>query len=185
MLEPTARTNRYNIFSGELAYQKTFRNDGEILTFSYSIDGNPKSMDTHIIVNPVLNYPEYHRYSFNTEHTIQQIGQIDYFATLLKKHQIEAGGKYTLRSHVVDSQDELWDHSKNAWFIDNSNVNDLDYKQHIFSAYASYGYKFSKLTLKAGTRVEYTLNRGLSKSASVDITFDNSNFNIVPYLNAA
>ena len=103
MLEPTARTNRYNTFSGELAYQKTFHEDGGILTLSYSIDGNPNSMDSHIIVNPVLNYPEYHRHSFNTEHTIQQIGQIDYFATLLKKHQIEAGGKYTLRSHVADS----------------------------------------------------------------------------------
>ena len=185
MLEPTVRTNRYNTFSGELAYQKTFRNDGGLLTFSYSIDGNPNSTDNNIIVKPVLNYPDYHRHSFNTEHTIQQIGQIDYFATLRKKHQIEAGGKYTLRSHVADSKDELWDYAKNEWFIDNSNVNDLDYKQHIFAAYASYGYKFNKLTLKAGTRLEYTLNRGLSKSASRDITFDNSNFNIVPYLNAA
>ena len=185
MLEPTVRTNRYNTFSGELAYQKTFRNDGGILTFSYSIDGNPNSTDNNIIVKPVLNYPDYHRHSFNTEHTIQQIGQIDYFATLRKKHQIEAGGKYTLRSHVAYSKDELWDYAKNEWYIDNSNVNDLDYKQHIFAAYASYGYKFSKLTLKAGTRLEYTLNRGLSKSASGDITFDNSNFNIVPYLNAA
>ena len=185
MLEPTVRTNRYNTFSGELAYQKTFRNDGGILTFSYSIDGNPNSTDNNIIVKPVLNYPDYHRHSFNTEHTIQQIGQIDYFATLRKKHQIEAGGKYTLRSHVADSKDELWDYAKNEWYIDNSNVNDLDYKQHIFAAYASYGYKFSKLTLKAGTRLEYTFNRGLSKSASGDITFDNSNFNIVPYLNAA
>ena len=185
MLEPTVRTNRYNTFSGELAYQKTFRNDGGILTFSYSIDGNPNNTDNHIIVNPILNYPDYHRHSFNTEHTIQQIGQIDYFATLRKKHQIEAGGKYTLRSHVADSKDELWDYAKNEWYIDNSNVNDLDYKQHIFAAYASYGYKFSKLILKAGTRLEYTLNRGLSKNASGDITFDNSNFNIVPYLNAA
>lgn len=31
MLEPTVRTNRYNTFSGELAYQKTFREDGGIL----------------------------------------------------------------------------------------------------------------------------------------------------------
>lgn len=185
MLEPTVRTNRYDTFSGELAYQKTFRNDGGILTFSYSIDGNPNSTDNNIIVTPVLNYPDYHRHSFNTEHTIQQIGQIDYFATLRKKHQIEAGGKYTLRSHVADSKDELWDYAKNEWYIDNSNVNDLDYKQHIFAAYASYGYRFSKLTLKAGTRLEYTLNRGLSKSASGNITFDNSNFNIVPYFNAA
>ena len=57
MLEPTVRTNRYNTFSGELAYQKTFRNDGGLLTFSYSIDGNPNSTDNNIIVKPVLNYP--------------------------------------------------------------------------------------------------------------------------------
>ena len=185
MLEPTVRTNRYNTFSGELAYQKTFREDGGILTFSYSIDGNPNSTENHVIVEPVLNCTDYHRHSFNTEHTIQQIGQIDYFATLRKKHQIEAGGKYTLRSHVADSQDELWDFAAKQWNIDNSNLNDLDYKQHIFAAYASYGYKFAKLTLKAGARLEYTLNRGVSKSSSADITFDNSNFNVVPYLNAA
>ncbi len=185
MLEPTVRRNRYSTFSGELAYQKTFRNDGGILSFSYSIDGNPNSTENDIIVVPVLNYPDYHRHSYNTEHTIQQIGQIDYFATLRKKHQIEAGAKYTLRSHVADSQDELWDYAAEQWVVDNSNVNDLDYKQHIFAAYASYGYRFSKLTLKAGTRLEYTLNRGVSKSASEDITFDNSNFNVVPYLNAA
>jgi hypothetical protein len=185
MLEPTVRRNHYSTFSGELAYQKTFRNDGGILSFSYSIDGNPNSTENDIIVVPVLNYPDYHRHSYNTEHTIQQIGQIDYFATLRKKHQIETGAKYTLRSHVADSQDELWDYAAEQWVVDNSNVNDLDYKQHIFAAYASYGYRFSKLTLKAGTRLEYTLNRGVSKSASEDITFDNSNFNVVPYLNAA
>ena len=52
----------------------------------------------------------------------QQIGQIDYFATLKQKHQIEAGTKYTLRSHVADSQDELWDFTAKQWNIDNSNV---------------------------------------------------------------
>ncbi len=185
MQEPTLRTNRSNTFSGELAYQKTFRDDCGILTFSYSIDGNPNTTDNNIIVVPLLNCADYHRHSFNTEHTIHQTGQIDYFATLRKKHQIETGAKYTLRSHVADSRDELWDYAADKWVIDNSNVNDLDYKQHIFAAYASYGYKFSKLTLKAGTRLEYTLNRGLSKSPSGNITFDNSNFNVVPYFNAA
>lgn len=185
MQEPTVRTNRYNTFSGELAYQKTFRNDGGILTFSYSIDGNPNSTDNNVIVVPVLNCTDYHRHSFNTEHTIQQIGQIDYFATLREKHQIEAGAKYTLRSHVADSQDEVWNFEANQWDIDNSNVNDMDYRQHIFAAYASYGYKFAKLTLKAGARLEYTLNRGLSRSSSGNKIFNNSNFNIVPYLNAA
>lgn len=185
MREPTVRTNRYDTFSGELAYQKTFRNDGGILTFSYSIDGNPNSTDNNVILVPILNCTDYHRHSFNTERTIQQIGQIDYFTNLKKKHQIEAGAKYTLRSHVADSQDEIWNFETKRWDIDNTNVNDLDYKQHIFAVYASYGYKFAKVTLKAGARLEHTLNRGLSKSASENIEFDNSNFNIVPYLNAA
>lgn len=185
MQELTERTNRYNTFSGELAYQKTFRNDGGILTFSYSIDGNPNSTDNHVTVVPVLGSTDYHRHSFNTAHTIQQIGQIDYFISLKNKHLIEAGAKYTLRSHVADSQDEVWNFESNQWNIDNSNVNDLDYKQHIFAAYASYGYKFAKVTLKAGARLEYTLNRGISKSPSGNIEFDNSNFNIVPYFNAA
>ena len=185
MLEPTARVNKYNTFAGELAYQKTFREDGGILTVSYSIDGNPNSTENNVIAVPVLNCSDYHRHSFNTEHTIQQTGQADYFATLQKKHQIETGVKYTLRSHIADSKDELWDFSNEIWVIDNSNLNDLDYKQHIFAAYASYGYKFSKLTLKGGARLEYTLNRGVSKNMSEDLAFNNSNFNVVPYFNAA
>lgn len=185
MREHATRKDRYDTFSGELAYQKTFRNDGGILTFSYSIDGNPNDTDNNVIVVPLLNCTDYHRHSFNTEHTIQRIGQIDYYTSLKNKHQIEAGAKYTLRSHVADSRDELWNFESNRWDIDNSNVNDLDYKQHIFAAYASYGYNFTKVTLKAGARLEYTLNRGVSKSASEDIKFDNGNLNIVPYLNAA
>lgn len=185
MLEPTDRLNRYNTFASELAYQKTFRNDGGVLTLSYSIDGNPNSTENNVKAIPVLNFSDYHRHSFNTEHTIEQTGQADYFAAIRKKHQIEAGGKYTFRSHVADSKDELWDFSNDVWVVDNSNVNDLDYRQHIFAAYASYGYKFADLTLKGGARLEYTLNRGVSKSISENLTFDNSNFNIVPYVNAA
>ncbi|MDT3357155.1 MAG: TonB-dependent receptor [Bacteroidota bacterium] len=185
MTEPSKRLDRYDTFSAEAAYQRTFQGDGGILTLSYSADGNPNSIDNNVIVVPVLNCEEYHRHSFNTAHTIQQIGQIDYYATLKKKHQVEAGGKYTLRNHEADSKDEVWDYAADMWTVDNSNVNDLDYRQHILAAYASYGYLFPALTLKAGARMEYTRNRGLSKSMSGNMTFDNSNFNIVPYLNLA
>jgi len=185
MTEPSRRLDRYDTFSAEIAYQKTFRNDGGILTFSYSADGNPNSIDNNVIVMPVMNSEAYHRHSFNTAHTIQQIGQIDYYATLKRKHQVEAGGKYTLRNHEADSKDEVWDYVADMWTVDNSNVNDLDYRQHILAAYASYGYLLPVLTLKAGARMEYTRNRGLSKSMSGNMTFDNSNFNIVPYLNLA
>lgn len=185
LYEPTVRKYRYNTFAGELAYQRTFKDNGGILTLSYSIDGNPNSTDNDVIVVPQLNGMEYHRHSYNTEHTIQQIGQIDYFATLQKKHQIETGAKYTLRSHVAESEDRLWDYTSEQWVIDNSNLNDLDYKQHILAAYASYGYKFENFTLKGGARLEYTLNRGFSKSETGNIRFNNSNFNVVPYFNAA
>ena len=183
--EPTRRNSWDRSFSGELAYQHTFRGDGGVLTLSYALDGTPNRADNDIVAVPVLNGADYHRHSANVASTLQQVGQLDYFATLRKKHQVEAGAKYTLRSHVADSQDELWDFAAQRWNVDNSNVNDLDYRQHIFAAYASYGYKFAKLTLKAGARLEYTLNRGLSKSASANLTFDNENFNVVPYFNAA
>ena len=183
--EPTRRKSLDNTFSGELAYQHTFRGDGGVLTLSYALDGTPTRADNDIVAVPVLNGADYHRHSANVASTLQQTGQLDYFATLREKHQVEAGAKYTLRSHVADSQDELWDFAAQRWNVDNSNVNDLDYRQHIFAAYASYGYKFAKLTLKAGARLEYTLNRGLSKSASGNLTFDNENCNLVPYFNAA
>ncbi len=182
--EPTRRRSWDETFSGELAYQHTFR-EGGVLTFSSAIDGTPNRADNDIVAAPVLNGFDYHRHSSNTARTLQQTGQLDCFATLREKHQLEAGAKYTLRSHVADSQDELWDFAAARWQVDNSNVNDLDYRQHIFAAYASYGYKFAKLTLKAGARLEYTLNRGLSKSAAANLTFDNENFNVVPYFNAA
>ena len=185
MQEPRQMYNRGDSFSGELAYQRTFQGDGGVLTFSYAIDGIPNGVDNGVTVVPVLGVEPYRRHSFNTANTLQHFAQADYFATLRKKHQLEAGAKYTLRSHTADSQDELWDFERQAWRMDNGNVNDLDYRQHIFAAYASYGYKFARLTLKAGARLEYTLNRGLSKSASGKLTFDNSNFNVVPYLNAA
>ena len=183
--EPTRRNSWDNTFSGELAYQHTFRGNGGVLTFSYAIDGNPNRADNNVVAVPVLGGTDYHRHSSNTARTLQQTGQLDYFATLREKHQVEAGAKYTLRAHTADSQDELWDFAAERWTLDNSNVNDLDYRQHIFAAYASYGYKFAKLTLKAGARLEYTLNRGVSKSAAGNLTFDNENFNVVPYFNAA
>ena len=183
--EPMERFDRSKTFSGELAYQHTFKGDGGLLTFSYAIDGDPSTTDNHVAVSPILDCQPYLRHSFNTEQTLQQMAQADWFATLRKKHQLESGVKYTFRSHVADSHDEVWDYAGSRWVADDSNLNDLDYSQHIFAAYASYGYRFNKLTLKAGTRLEYTLNRGVSKSAAADITFDNSNFNIVPYLNAS
>ena len=183
--EPMERFNRSKTFSGELAYQHTFRGDGGLLTFSYAIDGDPATTDNHVSLIPILDCSPYRRHSFNTERTLHQMAQADWFATLRGKHQLESGVKYTLRSHVADSHDEVWDYGANRWVDDDSNLNDLDYRQHIFAAYASYGYRFNKVTLKAGTRLEYTLNRGVSKSTAADITFDNSNFNIVPYLNAS
>jgi len=185
MQEARLLDSRAPSFSGELAYQHTFRGDGGVLTLSYAIDGEPDIVDNDVVVVPVLNSADYHRRASKREHTLQHFAQVDYFATLRAKHQVEAGAKYTLRAHGADSQDRLWDYAASRWVVDNSNVNDLDYRQHIFAAYAAYGHKFARLTLKAGARLEYTLNRGVSKSASGDLTFDNANCNLVPYFNAA
>ncbi|MFA6334826.1 MAG: outer membrane beta-barrel family protein [Bacteroidales bacterium] len=62
-------------------------------------------------------------------------------------------------------------------------VNDLDYNQHIGSFYGGYAFKHKSLTAKAGFRMEYTYNDGLSKSIEGDIPFNNKQFDVVPYVN--
>ena len=50
MQEPRQMYNRGDSFSGELAYQRTFRGDGGVLTFSYAIDGIPNGVDNDVTV---------------------------------------------------------------------------------------------------------------------------------------
>jgi outer membrane receptor protein involved in Fe transport len=175
--------NGYGMMSGSLSYQKNFKKPDKSLTFSYSIDHNPSSGDFNNVIDPVLDYLEYKQKSHNkangTEHTIQA----DYYDPISKKHQFETGVKYILRQNYSDTDVHKWDESNKIWVRDNSKINDLDYNQHILGAYLGYVFKYKKLSLKGGARMEYTYNDGVSKSEQKEIEFDNRQFDLVPYVN--
>lgn len=173
--------NGFGSGSGSLSYQRSYKKPDKNLTFSYSLDYNPMESEVESTIIPYLNYFGFTQHSKNRalgrEHTLQA----DYYDPITKNHQIESGVKYILRQNTSDTKirrlDDSW-----RWQDDPSKVNDLDYDQHIVSLYGGYAFKHKKMTAKAGFRVEYTINDGLSKSFEEEVTFTNKQFDIVPYV---
>ncbi|MCL2726958.1 MAG: outer membrane beta-barrel protein [Bacteroidales bacterium] len=175
--------NTYGSGSGSLSYQKTFKKPDQNLTFSYSLDASPRNQKTETEIDPEINYAAYLQHSFNDAMGYEHTVQADYYDPLSKEHQIETGLKYILRQNSSNTEIKRYDELTNEWILDRSRVNDLDYNQHIANIYGGYVYKKKIMTAKAGFRGEYAFNDGVSKSAHGDQIFDNSQFNIVPYLN--
>jgi hypothetical protein len=173
----------YGSGSGSFSYQRTFKKPDQNLTLSYSFDANPISTNLSNSIEPELNYIKYSQRSKNEASSREHTGQIDYYDPISKKHQIETGVKYILRQNISNTNITRFDETSGNWIEDPSRINDLDYNQHIASMYGGYVFKIKSLTAKAGFRMEYTINEGVSKSSSGDIQFDNKQFDIVPYIN--
>lgn len=169
--------------SGSISYQRTYKKPDQNLTISYSIDVSPMSTNITSDIIPELNYIKYSQHSLNDAIGLEHTAQIDYYNPITKKHFIETGAKYILRQNISNTKVEQYDNITDTWIEDLSKVNDLDYDQHIVSMYGGYLYKKKSFTAKAGFRLEYTINDGLSKSADGDIPFTNKQFDIVPYVN--
>ena len=175
--------NQFGTGSGVVSWQKNFKKPEKSLTISYSADWSPMDTRTENLINPIVDYTKYEQNSINDAYGIEHAFQFDYYNPITSSHFIETGAKYTLRQNFSNTTIFQMDEDSGEWKEDNTRVNDLDYNQHIGSIYGGYTYKYRKLTLKGGFRAEYTLNDGLSKSSSGDVTFTNKQFDIVPYLN--
>ncbi|MEN6619664.1 MAG: outer membrane beta-barrel family protein [Rikenellaceae bacterium] len=173
----------YGSGSGSVSYQRTFKKPDQNLTISYSLDANPVSTDVTNTIDPELNYISYSQHSKNEASAYEHTAQVDYYDPISNKHQIETGVKYILRQNVSNTKIKRYDEATGNWVDDMSRVNDLDYDQHIGSIYGGYVFKHKSLTAKAGFRMEYTFNDGVSKSSSGDIQFNNKQFDVVPYIN--
>ncbi|MDP3452056.1 MAG: outer membrane beta-barrel family protein, partial [Bacteroidales bacterium] len=172
----------YGSLTGTLSYQKTYKKPDQNLTLSYTLDYNPVKTDVNNSIDPELNYISYAQHSVNDAYAREHTIQADYYDPLTKKHQIETGVKYILRQNTSETKIERRDDS-GQWQEDPSRVNDLDYNQHIGSFYGGYAFKHKTMTAKAGVRMEYTYNDGLSKSFLEDTHFTNEQFDVVPYIN--
>ena len=175
--------NLYGSGSGSISYQRNFKKPDQNLTFSYSLDASPRNQETRTEIQPKINYIEYLQQSNNDAIGYEHTAQIDYFDPLSKVHQIETGLKYILRQNTSNTDVKRYHELTNEWVSDMARVNDLDYNQHIANIYAGYVFKKKQVTAKAGFRGEYALNDGVSKSIQGNKRFDNSQFNVVPYIN--
>ena len=174
--------NGYGYLSGNIDYQRSYMKKDKTLTASYKIDYNPDNSKYDKIVNGEVNYETYYQKSDNESSGQTHTFQLDYFDPLTDKHQIEAGVKAIYRRNFSETDIQRLDSTSTDWYKDVDRINDLDYDQYVMGVYAGYLFKYKKSSTKAGIRGEYTWNDGVSK-AKVDEKFDNSYFNIIPYVN--
>ena len=176
--------NGYGYLSGNIDYQRSFAKKDKTFTASYKIDYNPENTKFDNIVRGELNYPSYQQKSDNKSSGQTHTIQLDYFDPLTDNHQVEAGVKAVYRRNFSESDilrdTTLAEHPQ--WYEDLARLNDLDYNQYITGVYAGYLFKYKKTSTKVGVRGEYTWNDGLFKSKE-NIKFDNTFFNIIPYVN--
>ena len=173
----------YGQGSGSFSYQRSYKKPEKNLTLSYSIDFSPMRINIDNTIDPIMDYTGFSQRSDNDATGTEHTAQIDYYNPINKKHNIETGVKYILRQNISDTHTQRYDEQTGSWYDDMTRVNDLDYNQHIGSLYGGYSYKHKSYTAKAGFRMEYTYNDGLSKSADGNIHFDNRQFDVVPYIN--
>ena len=141
-------------------YQMGFKDSKDrLLTFSYKFSYAPSKQFNDNSFNSRLNYPEgefpdYQQYNNagDKDHTLQ----VDYAGPLNKKVTIEAGAKAIFRSNYSNYHQDDKDSTTQQYITNNSQTNDFNYHQDIYSAYNSYELKFDKWTGKAGLRLERT-----------------------------
>ena len=176
--------NVYGYLSGNIDYQRSYMKVDKTLTASYKLDYEPENIKYDNIILGELNYPSYQQKSDNKSSGQTHTFQLDYFDPLADMHQIEAGVKAVYRRNFSESDIKFdttfAEHPQ--WYEDINRLNDLDYNQYIMGVYAGYLFKYKKTSTKFGVRGEYTWNDGLFKTKE-NIKFDNTFFNIIPYLN--
>ncbi|HEY9196864.1 MAG TPA: TonB-dependent receptor, partial [Mucilaginibacter sp.] len=176
-----------------LNYQLGFKNvKEELLTLSYKYSYSPSdqfgsnTFTDRVNFNALTN-PNFRQYNNPADkaHTFQ----VDYVYPF-KKVNFEAGGKVILRNNSSDFLRENLDANTGNYVVDDSQSNNFDYHQDVYSAYNSYQLKFTKYTVKAGLRLEHTqisadfegkpLDRGynnLIPSVSLQRSFKSSSIN--------
>jgi len=154
----------YMNYSGNVDYQRTFKKPEQLLTISYLFDFSPNSSENISIVknnnafDSILNPKEMNMKYISSGRSDQHTFQIDYTEPFKdKKHTIEAGIKYILRYNGSDNDYKLFNEDTEQYDLDTNRIrNNMDYYQHVFSAYASYTFKLKKFSVRVGGRLEGT-----------------------------
>jgi outer membrane receptor protein involved in Fe transport len=173
--------NLYGSPEGNIDYQHTFkRNKEQILTLSYKFSHNPDNNSGETEYVPIFNYYQMLRKSSTEAYSLEQTFQSDYVHPFSGKFQLELGTKYIRRQNKSFSEYFLYDYNLKQ-YIDDMESNDFDYTQQIMAAYSSVNFKFKKLSLKTGVRMENSITDG--SVSSQDTSFTNKSLEFVPTVN--
>jgi len=173
--------NEYGSPDGNIDYQHIFKkNKEQIFTLSYKFSQSPDNNSGETEYVPILNYYKFLRQSSTEASRLEQTFQADYVQPLNKKNLLELGVKYILRGNNSFSQYKVFDYDLND-FVSEMKDNNFDYTQKIMAAYSSVNFKFKKISLKTGVRMEKSLTDG--NISSQDTSFTNKSLEFVPTFN--
>lgn len=139
-------------------YQHSFKKKGEYLTLSYKFYYSPRNTKSETTYEDIVNVPfklQNQQFEDNT-HTTEHTAQIDYVNPISKKHYIDFGAKYILRTNASDSKKYYADPISSTMTLYDDAKSQYSQTRNILAAYADYQLKIKEVTLKAGVRYEHT-----------------------------
>lgn len=159
-----------------LNYQLGFKKSkDQLLTISYQYNSSPGTINSANVFSDTINYhqPDYRQYNNAGNHT--NTVQVDY-AQPFKYFTMESGLKGIFRNNFSNFNEDTLNRSTNVYLPNDSQTNDFNYRQNVYSVYNSYQVKAGKWTGKAGLRFEETTINGDFASVGQPINTSYNNF---------
>lgn len=134
------------------------RNAEQELTFKmfheYSTDKNLQQSNQY---SPISN-----RFVINDNisDNKQSTFQLDYIHPFKNKQKLETGFKLIARNASADYTSSYSQSLSEKYVIDNTNSDNFNYRQYVYSAYATWRFSIKKYSFRIGSRVERTVIDG-------------------------
>ena len=132
-------------------YTKNFETSGHKLTFDFQYEDSTEDENSLIEVNDLLGEKV-----GTLEDQERILLQGDYVLPIGENSQFELGYRGNFNNLSTDYIVELLDENTNAFFIDNTLSNILNYKEYINAFYTQYGSKHGDFSFLLGLRLENT-----------------------------
>ena len=173
----------YTGFQVGANYERRFRKPEHTLTVSDMVEIDPDKSYNLVTYDGVLNYPSSQLYKRHTSRSFTNTFQLDYYNPLAEHHYVEAGSKYIYRINKGYQNEIPWIDPVGFDPTNMTKYDDLRQRQQIFSLYFGYGLKFSKVSARAGVRMERTWNHADADNSREGIyDYGNRLLNFIPYL---
>lgn len=173
----------YTGFQVGANYERRFRKPEHTLTVSDMVEIDPDKGYNLVTYDGMLNYPSSQLYKRHTSRSFTNTFQLDYYNPLAEHHYVEAGSKYIYRINKGYQNEIPWIDPVGFDPTNMTKYDDLRQRQQIFSLYFGYGLKFSKVSARAGVRMERTWNHADADNSREGIyDYGNRLLNFIPYL---